>query len=104
MHPRIIALPTIVAILSLPALVPAQTPMDTSFTYQGQIKKDGSPFTGNCDFIFVLYSTSTGGHAVPLNINAVTVDNGFFTAMLDFGAVAGHPSEMPCRQRQLCRT
>ena len=65
------------------------TPMGTQFTYQGQISKDGSPFTGNCGFLFEVYDASTSGTKIgdTLSRSPVNVSKGFFTVTLDFGAV-----------------
>ena len=38
------------ASLSAPGRVPAQTPVGTGFTYQGQLKKGGIPVNAACDF------------------------------------------------------
>jgi hypothetical protein len=86
---RVIGLLTVAATLVLSAVVSAQTPLGTAFTYQGQIKQSGSPFTGSCDFIFVLYNANPGGSQQGgiLNPGAVAVSNGLFTVPLDFGAV-----------------
>jgi hypothetical protein len=59
----------------------------TSFTYQGQLIVNGAPADGVCNLQFALFAAANGGSALatvgPL---AVTVDNGLFTAALDFGA------------------
>ncbi len=60
----------------------------TSFTYQGQLKKNGTPYTGNANFSFLLYTASTGGTLLgTLDQNSVAVAAGLFTTQLDFGAV-----------------
>jgi len=67
----------------------AQAPLGTAFTYQGQLKSEGQPYTGTCDFQFGLYNVLTGG--TPLGnftANEVPLTEGFFTVQLDFGAYA----------------
>ena len=61
--------------------------LGTDFTYQGQLKQNGSAFTGSADFVFLLFDASTGGgvQGLPVNVNAQTVTDGLFTVELDFG-------------------
>ncbi|MFN0135470.1 MAG: hypothetical protein ACKVS9_05045 [Phycisphaerae bacterium] len=64
----------------------AQTPLGTVFTYQGQLKESGSPASGLYDIRFQLFLTSSGG--LPLATSCaddVNVDDGLFTASVDFG-------------------
>jgi hypothetical protein len=74
-----------------PAIIP-QTSAGTAFTYQGQLKHDGSPVNGTCDFEFGLWDSSSGGLQVSdtttQTVPSVTVTNGLFTASIDFGASA----------------
>jgi hypothetical protein len=65
----------------------AQTPVGTAFTYQGQLKLNGSPVGGTADFIFKLYDASIAGTQVGADFPApnVTVSAGTFTTRLDFG-------------------
>jgi len=73
-----------------------QANLGTAFTYQGQLKKNGSPVNGNCDFQFSLWdaagsgSPPTGGNLIgsPQTKTGIAVINGLFTAQLDFGAGA----------------
>ncbi|MBI1882410.1 MAG: hypothetical protein HYR94_29910 [Chloroflexi bacterium] len=62
----------------------------TAFTYQGQLKRSGSPHNGACDFRFSLYDAASGGAQVgsTQTINGVNVVNGLFTVLIDFGAAA----------------
>jgi hypothetical protein len=62
----------------------------TAFTYQGQLQNNGSPVTGNFNFIFSLFNTNTGGLATagPVTNNGVVISNGLFTVLIDFGAGA----------------
>jgi hypothetical protein len=77
----------IAASLVLSAAIPAQSPMDTAFTYQGLLKQSGSPLTELCDFQFALYNAVSGGGQIgPTQTkSAVTVRNGLFAVSLDFG-------------------
>ena len=62
----------------------------TGFTYQGQLKLDGTPVTDNCDMDFSLYADAAGTSLVGSTIVSlpVSVADGFFTAELDFGSDA----------------
>lgn len=62
-------------------------PITTSFTYQGQVKKNGGAYTGACDFRIALWDAAAGGvqqgpTKTPTGVNVV---NGLFTVELDFG-------------------
>jgi hypothetical protein len=60
----------------------------SAFTYQGQLKLNGSPANGVYDFMFRLLNdpvTGTAAPVIPINL-AVTVSNGLFTTGMDFGA------------------
>lgn len=67
------------------------TQSGTEFTYQGILKKDGTPFTGVADLRFSLWNdasstlpgTQFGGAIDRLN---VPVTGGIFTTQLDFGS------------------
>ncbi|MGE0479567.1 MAG: hypothetical protein AB7Q17_03745 [Phycisphaerae bacterium] len=75
-----------VAFSALPVL--AQTPLDTIFTYQGQLKQSGQPFGGDADFEFALFDSAVGGTQIGSTIALADqpVSNGLFTVSLDFGA------------------
>ncbi len=68
---------------------PLATAMGTAFTYQGQLKKNGTPVTSSCSFRFTLYDAAASGTVVagPVNgtPNPVSVDNGSFVVDIDFG-------------------
>ncbi|HOV31383.1 MAG TPA: hypothetical protein PLX92_04680 [Anaerolineaceae bacterium] len=67
----------------------AQAPLGTAFTYQGQLKSEGQPYTGTCDFQFGLYNVPTGGMSLgDLTLTSVPLTEGYFTVQLDFGADA----------------
>ncbi len=62
--------------------------LDTTFSYQGMLKKDGAPFTGNCDMRFKLYDAQSA--VVPITTVTplpypVSVNNGLFTTWIDVG-------------------
>ena len=65
----------------------AQAQVSTAFTYQGQLKQDGTPTNGPADFWFVLWDAETLGANLG-EIGPVTTDivDGLFTVDLDFGA------------------
>jgi hypothetical protein len=64
-------------------------PVGTVFSYQGQLKIGGAPFTGNCDMQFTLWNgTSTSGISITTVFaepSPVAVANGLFVAYMDFG-------------------
>ncbi|HTP11571.1 MAG TPA: hypothetical protein VMP08_25130, partial [Anaerolineae bacterium] len=64
-----------------------QVAATTTITYQGQIKRNGTLFTGSCDLQFSLWDSAAAGaqQGATLNVNTVTVDNGIFAVELDFG-------------------
>lgn len=59
----------------------------TVFTYQGELKSNGTPATGLHDFRFRLFDAASGGAAIgsQLCIDNVQVAEGKFTASIDFG-------------------
>jgi len=67
-----------------------QAPLGTAFTYQGQLKENGSPVNDTCDFQFTLYDAAEGGTSLGTQTRTgVSVSNGYFTIPdLDFGAGA----------------
>ncbi len=62
--------------------------LSTGFTYQGQLKKNGTPVNGTCDFQFSLYDRSSTTTPVQLGTTetqtGVAVNNGLFTVILNF--------------------
>ena len=67
----------------------ADSPVETAFTYQGFLKKDGQPYTGQCTMKFTLYNGDPWDGGVPLIYNEITpvqVTNGLFAEDIDFGA------------------
>lgn len=70
--------------------ISAQTLLDDSFTFQGQLKDGSLPADGDFDFIFRLYDAETSGTQVggDVTIDSWPVVEGLFTLQLDFGAGA----------------
>lgn len=82
------ALSAISMILSLVLTFAALgVPVDTSWTYQGQLRRSGAVYNGTCNFQFSLWNVPLGGNQQgnTLSINSVNVANGLFTVVLDFG-------------------
>lgn len=59
----------------------------TAFTYQGRLTASSVPQNGSYDLTFSLYDAALGGNALgtPVSTSAVSVINGVFTVVLDFG-------------------
>ncbi len=63
-------------------------PLGTPFTYQGHLRLDDDLVTDTCDFQLGLWDALSGGSQVGADsADGVTVSNGLFTVVLDFGAV-----------------
>ncbi|MCP4212924.1 MAG: hypothetical protein GY764_15810 [Halieaceae bacterium] len=62
--------------------------MGTTFTYQGRLVDDGNPASGTYDFQFSLFDASVAGSQIGSTVagDDVAVNEGLFTADLDFGA------------------
>lgn len=58
-----------------------------AFTYHGRLQHSAAPVNGSYDLTFSLYTNVSGGSAVegPLTNTATAVNDGLFTARLDFG-------------------
>ncbi len=82
----------IVSVLSVFAAIraQAQTPLDSAFTYQGELAGAGTPAAGTYDIRFRLYDAATGGTQIGSTLcsDDLAVANGRFAASLDFGAAA----------------
>ena len=80
------------SVLLLPTAVYAQS---ASFTYQGQLRQSGEPFTGTTDFEFRLYDQLSDGTQIgnPQARADWPVEDGLFQVELDFGAAAFDGSE-----------
>ena len=60
-----------------------QSPLGTVFTYQGQLKRDGAPITGNCSLAFRLYDQASSGSQIGNPITTtMPIANGLFTVQL----------------------
>ena len=70
-------------------------PAGSAFTYQGQLKSDGSPVNGNCDLAFSLWAKRISPSIKYLQVGStltetnVVVANGLFNVSLDFGTGDG---------------
>jgi len=68
----------------------AQTPLGSSFTYQGQLRQGGIPAEGSYDLHFELFDDPDSGVGTSLGAQeecGVAVINGRFTVTLDFGEI-----------------
>ena len=74
-------------VLLLSTTVYAQS---ASFTYQGQLRQSGEPFTGMADLEFRLYDQFTGGSQIgsTQSVSEWPVEDGLFQVELNFGATA----------------
>jgi hypothetical protein len=77
----------VLAGLATPAAL-AQTPVDTSFTYQGELSLSGTPAAGPFDLRFTLFDAASGGNqiGVVLCSDNLSIVNGRVAVSLDFGA------------------
>ncbi|MFH1746221.1 MAG: hypothetical protein ABIG44_04175, partial [Planctomycetota bacterium] len=65
---------------------PAQVPVGTTISYQGQLMEDGLPVNDSVDFEFYAYDAQTAGTMVGMSkVFMVPVVDGLFTLDLDFG-------------------
>ncbi|MCC5823680.1 MAG: hypothetical protein LAT64_10895 [Phycisphaerales bacterium] len=69
-------------------VVDAQASAESQFTYQGRLDMHAQPYTGTADFQFTLWDAPSGGSQIgSVNAkNGVEIEDGLFTAELDFGA------------------
>ncbi len=76
---------TELAVLSTQA--PAAAPLGAAFTYQGQLRKGGSPVSDACNAAFSLYDAANGGAQIGGTVTSPTLQvyGGLFTIALDFG-------------------
>src|SRR6185436_10607134 len=86
------ALITSSLVLLIALNVGAQIPIGSAITYQGQLKQNGSPPTGNFNMSFKLWNdsslTAPANQIGPTVNQVVSVTNGLFAVQLDFGASA----------------
>lgn len=82
------------AVLAFAALCSASAvcaaPLGTAFTYQGALQYGGAGADGPYDLEFRLYDAASGGNQIGVTqtLDDFDIDNGVFTATLDFGAPA----------------
>ena len=64
--------------------------LSSAITYQGQLQREGSPYSGPAQMQFTLWNLPVGGQPVanPIVMDSVEVVNGLFRVQLDFGADA----------------
>lgn len=82
---------SIFAALFATSLSCAAVPLDTRFTYQGELRDGAGAASGLHEFEFLLFDAATGTNQIgPTNVfsvangNPVSVANGLFTVALDF--------------------
>jgi len=80
--PFALCLATVLASLGLSAFA-----QGTAFTFQGRLYDGANLANGNYDMRFHVYNLASGGSilAGPVTNNPVTVSNGLFTTVIDFG-------------------
>ncbi len=79
----------VVVLLLLSKLSPVYAQGTTAFTYQGQLKDNGTNASGTYAMTFKLFDAISGGAQIGGSIaNSTTLANGLFTVNLDFGANA----------------
>jgi hypothetical protein len=82
------ALAVIAIVLSFVlALAAFGFPAESSWTYQGQLRRSGAAYNGTCNFQFSLWDAAGAGtqKGSTQSINSVNVANGLFTVVLNFG-------------------
>jgi hypothetical protein len=88
---------------SMGGLAVAQAPLDSTFTYQGELRNAGVASAGVHDLRFRLYDAAVGGTQVGgmLCSDDVPVDEGRFAVLLNFGVVfAGQERYLEIEVRQ----
>ena len=80
----------LLVMLQVSTLAQAQTPIETDFTYQGELTFNEQAADGLYDFEIIAFDALENGNqnGSSLNLNAVEVNNGIFTLNLDFGDAA----------------
>ncbi|MBI1801038.1 MAG: tail fiber domain-containing protein [Chloroflexi bacterium] len=62
--------------------------VSTAFTYQGQLKNNGLPVVGTCNFTFRLFNALGGGTQFGSTVvQSLSITNGLFSTQLDFGSI-----------------
>lgn len=77
----------LVVVLGMCPPAPAQTPADSAFTYQGELRQGGQPVTLEADLRFRLFGSATGGTRIgpEIELPGHAISVGRFSASLDFG-------------------
>ena len=79
---------TLFGLIGLLTLAFASPLVAQPFTYQGFLRQGGQPVNGTTSLTFRLYDAPTGGNQLGSAITqTVSVQNGLFTVVLDFGTV-----------------
>ena len=73
-----------------PPVTNAGTGVSAAFAYRGTLTRNGSPYTGVCQFQFALWDAAAGGNlvATPLGFPDVAVSASVYDVRLDFGSGA----------------
>ncbi len=79
----------IASVMAVTASLAAQTPIDTTFTYQGRLTDGSQPVDGQVQFIFRLFNAAVGGQQVGPTLIEFDwpVTDGLFIVPLNFGDV-----------------
>ncbi len=86
-HPKAPSFAAACLVALLASSTSAQTPLDTSFKFQGELRLSNVVVNTNQDFIFDVFGTAAGGASLGSNNRPnVPVSRGVFTVTLDFGA------------------
>ena len=89
MHLRRALTAVILAALGLNAGL-GQTPLGTGFTYQGQLKQNGQPYSGSANLVFKLFDAASGGNLLGTQtLSNVTISGGLFTVLLNANGELG---------------
>jgi len=86
------------AILAVGGSALAQSPANSTITYQGRLALNGLAVNEDCEIVFSLYDAAIGGNLIAQVGSAslprvVNIRKGLFTQPLDFGASAFNGSE-----------
>lgn len=78
---------TLLTLLTLGSDLLCAEPLGTAISYSGRLQQSGNPANGSYDLNFALFDAPTNGVQLGLTITnaAVTVSNGQFGVLLDFG-------------------
>ncbi|MFM9958971.1 MAG: hypothetical protein ACKVZJ_12940 [Phycisphaerales bacterium] len=82
---------SIAAVMNLGTVASAQTTTPTSLTYQGRLDLNNLPANGLFEMRFAAFAANTGGTELASHqISNVSVTNGLFNAVFDFGLNTGN--------------